>query len=106
MISREGGSCPVRQPGPRHRRPRREAHRSVDGIRRRRYDNALVESFFATVKTELIDRRSWPTRQELRLEIYEYIEGCYNPRRLYSALGYLSPADYEKMHRKEPAQAA
>jgi putative transposase len=70
------------------------------------YDNAMVESFFATIKTELLDRRSWPTRQEARLAIYEYIEGWYNPRRRHSALGYRSPADYEKIHRKETAQAA
>jgi putative transposase len=70
------------------------------------YDNAMVESFFATIKTELLDRRSWPTRQDARLAIYEYIEAWYNPRRRHSALGYQSPADYEKIHRKEPAQAA
>jgi putative transposase len=70
------------------------------------YDNAMVESFVATLKTELIDRRSWPTRQEARLAIYEYIEAWYNPRRRHSAPGYRSPADYEKIHRKEPAQAA
>jgi putative transposase len=70
------------------------------------YDNAMVESFFATIKTELLDRRSWPTRHETRLAIYEYIEGWYNPRRRHSALGYLSPADYERIHREETAQAA
>ena len=70
------------------------------------FDNAMVESFFASLKTELVDRRSWPTRQEARLAIYEYIEGWYNPRRRHSALGYLSPADYEKMQREETAQAA
>jgi putative transposase len=70
------------------------------------FDNAMAESFFASLKTELVDRHSWPTRQAARTAIYEYIEGWYNPRRRHSALGYLSPADYEKIHRKEPAQAA
>jgi Transposase and inactivated derivatives len=70
------------------------------------FDNAMVESFFATIKTELLDRRSWPTRHEVRLAIYEYIEGWYNPRRRHSALGYLSPADYERIHQEETAQAA
>lgn len=55
------------------------------------YDNAMVESFFATIKTELLERRSWPTRQEARLAIYEYIEGWYNPRRRHSALRYRAP---------------
>jgi transposase InsO family protein len=70
------------------------------------YDNAMVESFFATIKTELLDRRSWPTRQQARTAIYEYIEAWYNPRRRHSGLGYQSPADYEKTTREEPAQAA
>lgn len=70
------------------------------------YDNAMAESFFATIKTELLDRRSWPTRQQARTAIYEYIEGWYNPHRRHSALDYQSPANYEKIHREETAQAA
>lgn len=70
------------------------------------YDNAMAESFFATIKGELLDRRSWPTRQEARTAIYEYIEGWYNPLRRHSALDYQSPANYEKIHREETAQAA
>lgn len=70
------------------------------------YDNAMAESFFATIKTELLDRRSWPTRQQARTAIYEYIEGWYNPHRRHSALDYHSPANYEKMHREEAAEAA
>lgn len=61
------------------------------GSRGDAYDNALAESFMATLKTELIERRSWPTRQAARTAIYNYIEGWYNPRRRHSALGYLSP---------------
>jgi putative transposase len=59
------------------------------------YDNALAESFVATLKTELLYRNSWPTRQMARTAIFEYIEGFYNNRRRHSALGHLSPAEYE-----------
>jgi len=59
------------------------------------YDNAVAESFFATLKKELVHRRSWPTRRELTSEIFEYIEAFYNPRRRHSTLGMLSPVDYE-----------
>jgi putative transposase len=59
------------------------------------FDNAVAESFFATLKKELVHRRSWPTRHELTSEIFEYIEGFYNRTRRHSTLGYLSPADYE-----------
>ena len=55
----------------------------------------MAESFFATIKRELIDTRSWPTRAGLRRAVFEYIEGWYNTRRLHSTLGYLSPAQYE-----------
>jgi putative transposase len=59
------------------------------------YDNAVAESFFATLKKELIHRRSWPTRRELVSEVFEYIEGFYNTTRRHSTLGYLSPAQFE-----------
>jgi putative transposase len=59
------------------------------------FDNAVAESFFATIKRELIDTRPWQTRATLRDAVFEYIEGWYNTRRLHSSLGYLSPADYE-----------
>lgn len=58
-------------------------------------DNAVTESFFATLQTELLDRQAWPTRAALRSAIFEYIEGFYNRRRRHSALGYLSPVEYE-----------
>jgi len=61
------------------------------------YDNALAESFVATLKTELLYRVSWPTRQAVRTAIFEYIEGFYNTRRRHSALGYLSPAEFEEV---------
>ena len=59
------------------------------------YDNAVAESFFATLKKELIRRRAWPTRRELIGEVFEYIEAFYNPIRRHSTLGYLSPVEFE-----------
>ncbi|WP_181448773.1 integrase core domain-containing protein [Nonomuraea aridisoli] len=60
-----------------------------------RWDNALAESFFAILKGELLDLRSWPTRAAARSTIFEFIEGWYNLHRLHSSLGYRSPAVYE-----------
>jgi len=59
------------------------------------WDNAVAESFFATLKKELIRRRSWPTRSQLRTAVFDYIELFYNARRRHSTLGMLSPADFE-----------
>jgi putative transposase len=59
------------------------------------WDNAVVESFFASLKTELIDRRVWATRAEIHQAVFRYIETWYNPHRLHSALGYRSPVQYE-----------
>ncbi|UWQ55439.1 IS3 family transposase [Leisingera caerulea] len=59
------------------------------------YDNAAVETFFKTIKAELIWRRSWPTRRAAELAIFEYINGFYNPRRKHSALGWKSPLAFE-----------
>ena len=69
------------------------------------WDNAVAESFFATIKRELIDTRSWPTRDALRAAIFDYIEGWYNTRRLHSSLGYRSPAKYEALVRQNGDQA-
>jgi putative transposase len=60
------------------------------------YDNAVAESFFATLKKELIHRRSWPDREQLRREVFDYIEIFYNTTRRHSTLGMLSPARYEE----------
>jgi putative transposase len=60
------------------------------------WDNAVAESFFAPLKKELIHRRSWPTREELRQEVFDYIEIFYNATRRRSTLGMLSPARYEE----------
>jgi putative transposase len=62
------------------------------------FDNAVCETFHATLKKERIYRESWPTRAAARTAIFEYIEGWYNPRRRHSTLGYHSPADYEALH--------
>ena len=59
------------------------------------YDNAMAESFFATLKAELVYRRAWPTRHELEMEVFSYIEGFYNTRRRHSRLNNLSPVDFE-----------
>ncbi|MBR2573438.1 MAG: IS3 family transposase [Loktanella sp.] len=60
------------------------------------YDNAAVETFFKTIKAELIWRRSWETRQQAEMAIFEYINGFYNPRRRHSALGWKSPVAFER----------
>lgn len=59
------------------------------------FDNAVAESFFATLKKELIHRRTWPTKAELRTEVFDYIEVFYNRQRRRSTLGGLSPARFE-----------
>ena len=59
------------------------------------FDNAVLESFHATIKKDLIHRRSWPTKAEARVAVFEYIEVFYNRRRRHSTLGYLSPAQFE-----------
>ncbi len=60
------------------------------------YDNALCESFFATLECELIERQTFKTRREATLAVFEFIEGWYNPSRLHSALCYQSPNQYER----------
>jgi transposase InsO family protein len=59
------------------------------------FDNAVLESFHATIKKDLIHRRSWPTKAEARVAVFEYIEAFYNRRRRHSTLDYLSPAQFE-----------
>ena len=68
------------------------------------YDNALCESFFATLECELLDRRRFRDQAEARTAVFEFLEGWYNPRRRHSALGYLSPMEFER--RSNRAQAA
>jgi putative transposase len=66
------------------------------------YDNAMAESFFATLECELLDRRSFRSQAEARMAVFSYIEGWYNPSRRHSALGYLSPVSYEERTSTEP----
>lgn len=60
------------------------------------YDNAMCESFFATLECELLDRRRFKTQAEARMALFEFIEGFYNRRRRHSSIGYLAPIDYER----------
>lgn len=65
------------------------------------YDNAVAETFFATLKKELVNRRSWSSRLELQSALFEYIEAFYNRRRRHSTLGMVSPAEYEQTQTME-----
>ena len=62
------------------------------------YDNAMAESFFATLECELIDRRIWKTHTEVRLAIFTWIEAWYNPHRRHSSLGQISPINFERLN--------
>ena len=62
------------------------------------WDNAVVESWNATLKTELIYRQRWSTREKARSSIYEFIEVWYNRERLHSTLNYYSPEEFEALH--------
>ena len=62
------------------------------------FDNAMCESFFATLECELLDRRHFKTQREARIAVFDFIEGWYNPQRRHSALHYLSPINYERSH--------
>jgi putative transposase len=63
------------------------------------YDNAMAESFFASLETELIDRTLWRSHAEARADVFDWIEVFYNRVRRHSALGYLAPAEYEERYR-------
>src|ERR1700758_4649523 len=65
------------------------------------YDNAMCESFFATLECELLDRCRFKTQSEARSAVFAFIEGFYNPRRRHSGIGYLSPIAYEMQVLKE-----
>ena len=69
-------------------------------------DNAVCETFHASLKKEKIYRRSWPTRAAARTAVFEYIEGWYNPRRRHSTLGYLSPVEFERHHTEPTTRRA
>jgi len=59
------------------------------------WDNAAMESFFSSLKTERTDRKTYRTRDEARSDVFDYIERFYNPKRRHSTLGYLSPIEFE-----------
>jgi putative transposase len=65
------------------------------------YDNAMAESFFATLECELLDRTRFATQAEARMAVFEWIEGWYNPLRRHSSIGYLSPNEFERWHTEE-----
>src|SRR3954447_13424116 len=67
-------------------------------------DNSMIESFWSTIQRELLDHRIWDTPEELGAAIFEWIEAWYNPRRRHTAIGMLSPVDYE--HHWQQQQAA
>ncbi|WIX83311.1 IS3 family transposase [Amycolatopsis carbonis] len=70
-----------------------------------RYDNALMENFFSTLKTELVYRTSWRTREEAENTLFAYIDGWYNTQRIQKQLGWRSPAEYEaSYHQPVPAR--
>jgi transposase InsO family protein len=68
------------------------------------YDNALMESFFGTLKEECVERQKFSTRAEAKQVIFEYMEVFYNRQRKHSSLGYVSPANYEKMKRENSTE--
>jgi putative transposase len=70
------------------------------------WDNAVAESFFGTLKNELIYRQTWRSRKEAREAVYEYIEVFYNRQRRHSTLGHVSPVEFERNHTEEAAEVA
>jgi hypothetical protein len=79
----------------------RPAHDTGDA-----FDNALAESFFASLESELIDRTSWVTQAQARAAVFEYIEVFYDRQGRHSALGYLSPEEFERRYRPADTPAA
>jgi putative transposase len=64
------------------------------------YDNAMAESFFATLERELLNRRRFKSQAEAKMAVFEWIEGWYNPHRRHSSLEYRSPVNYERAHQR------
>ena len=63
------------------------------------WDNAAMESFFSSLKTERTARKTYRTRDQAKADVFDYIERFYNPRRRYSTLGYVSPIEFENQRR-------
>lgn len=70
------------------------------------FDNAMCESFFATLECELLDRYTFRTKAEAEAAVFQFLEGWYNPHRLHSSLGYVSPINYERAYHQNPASPA
>jgi putative transposase len=70
------------------------------------YDNAMCESFFATLECELLERCTFRTKAEAEAAVFQFLEGWYNTHRLHSSLGYVSPIDYERAYHQNPASPA
>ena len=70
------------------------------------YDNAMCESFFATLECELLDRERFRNQAEAKMRVFDFIEGWYNPHRRHSALGYESPISFERNNAVKPQRAA
>ena len=70
------------------------------------FDNAMAESFFASLECELIERRTWRTKSEAKTALFRWIEGWYNTRRRHSGLGHVAPAAYEERHVQGLLEAA
>jgi putative transposase len=70
------------------------------------YDNAMAESFFATLQTELLDRQRWTSREQLAQAIFDFVEAFYNPTRRHTSLGMLSPNTFEHQHTTSAAVTA
>ena len=64
------------------------------------YDNALCESFFASLECELLDLHRFQTQAEAKMAVFDYIEGFYNPKRRHSSIGQISPVNFERRHRE------
>lgn len=83
------------------------AHGIVCSMSRRGdcWDNAVAESFFSTLKLELVYETAWRTRAEARADVFQYVEGFYNGQRLHSSLGYLSPVAFERQYDQQERAA-
>ena len=62
-----------------------------------RWDNAMAESFFVSLQTELLDRRTFQSRPEARIAVFDYIEDWYDPHRRHSSIGKMSPVNFERV---------
>jgi Integrase core domain len=90
-----------RPPAKRTQAPPRRARLREQSRRGNCWDNAVAESFFSTLKIELVSQCAWATRVEARADLFEYLEVFYNGQRRHSSLGYLSPIAFERQHEQK-----